>query len=62
MLVFEVIIAAAIVVLVVGGLLFILVLERSARRPRFNAMAWGLSIFGFGLVGVAIAWTTSALS
>lgn len=62
MLVFEAIIAAALVVLVAGALFFVLVLERSGRRPRFNGMVWGCSIFGLGLLGIAIAWTTSAIS
>jgi hypothetical protein len=62
MLVFEAIIAIAIVALVFGGLFFVLVLDQSARRPRFNPMVWGCSLFVLGLVGVTIAWTTSALS
>lgn len=62
MLVPEVIIAAAVVVFVVGGLLFVLALERSGSRPRFNAIAWWWSLVGVGLIGVAIAWVTSAIS
>lgn len=62
MLVFEAIIAAALIFLVVGSLLVVLVLHRSPRRPRFNPILWGCAIAGFGLVGVAIAWTTSAMS
>jgi putative exporter of polyketide antibiotics len=62
MLVFEVLVAASLVVLVAGGLLVVLVVERSGRRPRFNPIVWGCVIFGFGLIGVAIAWITSAIS
>jgi hypothetical protein len=61
MLVLEVIVAAAVVVFVVGGLFFVLVLDRSVGRPRFNPMVWWWSLVGFALVGVAIAWTTSAI-
>lgn len=62
MLVLEVIVAAAIIVFVVGGLFSVLVLERSGRRPRFHPIVWWWSLVGLALVGVAIAWTTSALS
>jgi hypothetical protein len=61
MLVLEVIIVAAVVVFVVGGLFFVLVLERSGSRPGFNAMVWWRSLVGLALVGVAIAWITSAI-
>ncbi len=61
MLVVEVVIAAAVVVSVVGGLLFVLVLDRSGSRPRFNATVWWWSLVGLGLIGVAIAWSTSAI-
>lgn len=62
MLVFEVIIAAAIAVLVAGGLMFVLVLDRAEYRPRFNPIVWGCTLAAFGIVGVAIAWITSAIS
>lgn len=62
MLVFEAIIAATLVVVVVGSLLFVLAIHRLDRRPSFNPIVWGCSIVGLGLVGIAIAWTTSAIS
>ncbi|HET9718503.1 MAG TPA: hypothetical protein VFP55_00340 [Solirubrobacteraceae bacterium] len=62
MLVFEAIVAAALIVLVVGALFFVMLVHRSHRPPRFNPIIWGCSIAGLGLAGIAIAWTTSALS
>lgn len=62
MLVLQVIIAAAIVVFVVGGLCVVLVFDRSVRRPTFKPMVYWWSLVGIALVGIAIAWTTSALS
>lgn len=61
MLVVEVIIVVAFVAFVVGGLFFVLALERSASRPRFRAMVWWRSLVAIGLLGVAIAWITSAV-
>lgn len=61
MFVLEAIIAAAFVVFVVGGLCCILVIDRSVRRPSFNPMVWWCSLVGLALLGVAIAWTTSAV-
>lgn len=62
MLVLEVIIAAVIVVCVVGGLFFVLVRERAGKPLKMDAEIWWWSLVGLGLLGVAIAWSTSAIS
>lgn len=60
--VLEAILAAFVIVLVVGGLSLVLFLDRSRSRPGFNAVIWWWSLLGLGLLGVTIAWTTSAIS
>jgi Flp pilus assembly protein protease CpaA len=61
MVVLEVSIAAVIVVCVVGGLFFIIVLDRVRRPLNFNPEVWLRSLVGLGLLGVAIAWITSTI-
>lgn len=59
--VLEVILAVAIVVVVVSGLLIVLLLDRSGSRGRWSPVVWWWSLVGVGLIGVAIAWVTSAI-
>jgi uncharacterized membrane protein YdcZ (DUF606 family) len=61
MVVLEVIIAAVVVVCVVGGLFFVLVLDRAGKPLKMDARVWWWSLVGLGLVGAGIAWITSAI-
>lgn len=61
MLVLEVVLAAVVVVMVVGGLSFVLLLDRLGSRARWNPVVWLWSVLGLGILGVAIAWVTSAI-
>ena len=60
MLVFEAIIAAVLVVCVAGGLFFVLVFDR-AGKLKMDAARWWWLVVPVGLLGVSIAWITSAL-
>lgn len=60
MLVFEAIIAAVLVVCVAGGLFLALALDR-AGRLKLDAARWWWLVVPIGLLGISIAWITSAL-
>jgi hypothetical protein len=62
MLVIEVIVAAAVAVGVFGGLLFVLLRDRAGKSLKLDAQVGWWSLIGIGLLGIAIAWSTSAIS
>lgn len=62
MLVFEAIIAPVLVVCVAGGLFYALVLDRRGKPLDMNAVKVWWLLVGLGLIGIAIAWTTSSLA
>jgi uncharacterized membrane protein YdcZ (DUF606 family) len=61
MLVLEAIIAAVLVVCVAGGLFFVLARDRVGKPLKIDAEKFWWSLVGVALIGVGIAWITSAI-